>query len=366
MKHTLKQKLRKGLAALVLAIFILSVAPMALAESKQEDNIESIDGIEKGIDNDGLKEAKEAKGFKVNRKESAGNFLKAKIAAEKEFTKEQIEQMRERMKNVKEKYEQARELYKEQKDDLKELRDRYRACKDSSKEEGSEECVKVRKDVSGGVKKHLEKTIELIENSLARLTTHVKDSTVLTDEEKQSALNSINKLQEKVTAEKDRVLSLVDTASAEELRNEVKELKKLWQEVSKQQKRIISMLTSAKLENLVEKHNTLVESIQKKIDVLKSDGTETSELEAIFADFKAAAAKLAEDQQKARAFWQQAEDMSKENLQAWHDAQKVVKEDLQETRGLLRKFMEEYREAVKLTKAEKEAEKVNEAPTAEE
>lgn len=342
--------IRKSVAILVLALFMMSVVPIALAESERLN----IGEKDKAIDKD-----KEIKA----QKETLREAFKSKITAEKELVKDQIEQVRERMKEAKEKYEQARESYKEQKDDLKELRGRYKVCKDG---DGSEKCIKARKDVSLGVKKHLEKTIELIENSLERLTTHVKDSTVFTDEEKQSALDSINKLQEKVTAEKDKVLALADTASAEELRNEVKELKKLWQDVSKQQKRIIAMLTSAKLENLVEKHNALVENMQKKIDGLKAKSIDTAELEEIFTDFKAATAKLVEDHQKARTFWQQAEDMSKESLQAWHDAQKVVKEDMRETRKLLREFVEKYREATKSTEAGKEAEEVNEAPTVEE
>ena len=219
------------------------------------------------------------------------------------------------------------------------MRDRYKICRDG---DGSEECVDVRKKATVGVKKHLEKTIDLIENSLARLTAHVRESTTLTDAEKESALASINKLQEKVDAQKEKVLAIAETATAEELRAEVKELKELWQDVSKQQKKIVSQLTSAKLDNLVDRHTGLSENMVEKIAALKEKGVDTADLEAILARFEAAAATLQEDQQKARSFWQEAEEMSRETIQQWHVAQEVVKEDLKKTRALLREFMSLY------------------------
>ncbi|MBI4151640.1 hypothetical protein HY496_01605 [Candidatus Woesearchaeota archaeon] len=358
----MKKIMRKGIALVVLTLFILSVVPMALAEPSlkgrgktsatvgvstgalaAEVDLQADADAEASVDSSteetettpsrkgSVEDEKPLRGTKVELRK-----LAARIDAKAELTQEQLQQMRERVAQAKERYEQAREMYKEQKEKLSDLRGRHRECKE---DDSSETCVKVRKDVSVGVKNHLLKTVELIDHSLTRLTEHVQSSTVLSEEDKQSILTSINTLQEKVTAEKERVLALAETATAVELRSEVKELKKLWQDVSKQQRRIVSMMTSAKMDNLVEKHADLVESMQKKIDAAKEKGIDTAELEAILADFKAAVDTLTADQEKARAFWQGAENMSKESLDQWHRAQQVVKDDLQETRKLLRSFV---------------------------
>lgn len=319
----------------------------------EKSDVEENAGENEGADKEMRKEA-----FKERRE-----LLKAKMEAEKEFTKEQIEQMRERVNNAKKMYEQARERYEEQKDELKELRDRFQACKDDDE---STECDRVKKNVSVGVKNHLTKTTELIEKSLERLTEHVNDSNVLTDEEKQSALDSINALEVKLTAEKERITAMAETASAEELRGEVKNLKQLWQDVSKQQKRIIATMTSSKMENLVDKHADLEESMRKRIDAAKEKGIDTTELETILARFKTAVAKLEADQATARTFWQQAEKMSKESLEQWREAQEVVKDDLKRTREILREFVKLYAELEESIHLEAETNVSAEAATEEE
>ncbi|MBI4152486.1 hypothetical protein HY495_02140 [Candidatus Woesearchaeota archaeon] len=382
----MKKIIKKSIQALILALFILSVVPMAFAQEDLKVNGKGAvnakialleadaeaDAAVRAEDKVGDNEAdtQTAEDQRKDRQETFKEQRKAlgeRLRAEKEVTQEQIEQLRERLRTAKEGYEQARERYQEQKENLKELRDRYKICRDG---DGSEECVDVRKKATVGVQKHLEKTIDLIENSLARLTAHVRESTTLTDAEKESALASINKLQEKVDAQKEKVLAIAETATAEELRAEVKELKELWQDVSKQQKRIVSQLTSAKLDNLVDRYTGLSENMAEKIAALKEKGVDTTELEDIAYIFEAAAATLQEDQQKARLFWQEAEDMSRETLQQWHAAQEVVKEDMKKTRALLREFTSLYAElnvaAETAAEADAESEDAAESATEEE
>ncbi len=358
----MKKTIRKCATVLVLALFILSIVPMAFADKREkEENMFSKEGNSKEVKfeeaNEQMKEQREA--------------MKERFKEQREFTKEQIEQLRERMQMAKEKYEMAREEYKEQKDELKDLREQFKKCdkeEDDNDDDENEtetndtqmgtnqtsDCVKIKKNVNRGVRNHLEKTIELIDNSLARLTQHVNSSTVLSEEDKQSALASINKLEEQVTAEKEKVLAMGDDVSKEDLKAAVKELKQLWQDVSKLQKRIVAMLTSSKLENLVQKHQDIADSMQKRIDDAKAKGLDTAELESILAKFKTAVAKLEEDQKTARNFWQQTEDVSKENMEKWHDALEVVKDDLKETKNLLHDFMENYRELIKSSNPEQE------------
>ncbi len=392
----MKKTIKKCATVLVLALFILSIVPMAFAEEGKEittkveddittkvevdDNSVNVDAevkaqaqtettSEKESDKDSFKSQKDTfkdqkEAFKGEFKESQKQMkeqreaMKESFKERREFTKEQIEQMRERMNEAKDKYEQARERYKEQKDDLKDLRDQFKGCKE---DDASENCVKVRKNVNTGVKNHLAKTIELIDNSVARLREHVNNSDVLSDEDKQSALASINKLEEQVTAEKDKVLAMGEDVSKEDLKVAVKELKQLWQDVSKQQRRIVAMLTSSKLDNLVEKQKEIAASMQKRIDDAKAKGLDTAELESILVEFNASVAKVEESQKIARTFWQQTEDISKEGMEKWHDAQEDVREDVKDSREILREFVHQYKELTKPTTIKVEEDAVVEA-----
>ena len=385
----MKKIIKKSATVFVLMLFILSIVPMAFAEdaavggditTKVEVDDDSTDveveveaktetTSEKESDEDSFEDEKEAfkeeKGsFKGELKEFKGQMkekneaMKESFKEQRQFTKEQVEQLRERMNEAKNNYEQARERYKEQKDDLKDLRDEFKSCKESDE---SENCVKVRKNVNTGVKNHLAKTIELIDNSIARLREHVNSSTVLSDEEKKSALDSINKLEEQVTAEKDKVAAMGDDVSKEDLKVAVKELKQLWQDVSKQQRRIVAMLTSSKLDNLVEKQKEIATSMQKRIDDAKAKGLDTTELESILVQFNTSVAKVEESQKTARTFWQETEDVSKEGMEKWHDAQEDVREDVKESREILREFVQNYQELTKPTTVKVEEDAVVEA-----
>lgn len=388
--------IKKSAAVLVLALFILSIVPMAFAEDAAvgtdvNSNVNSDDGSinadvgagaqaqlgtpnesekkdnpsedQKETSKDSFKDQKEAfKGekdsFKGDLKEFKGQIkeqrdaMREKFKDQREFTKEQIDQMRERMKEAKDNYQHARERYDEEKGNLKDLRDQFRSCKE---DDTSENCAQVRKEINLGVKTHLDKTIELIDNSLTRLIEHVNSSTVLTEQDKQSALDSINTLELRVTAEKEKAVALGDNVSKEDIKAMVKEFKQLWQDVSKQQRRIVAMLTSSKLDNLVEKQKEIADSMQKRIDTAKAKSLDTTELELILVQFKTAVSKTDADQNTARAFWQQTEDVSKENMEKWHDAQGVVREDVRDSRDLLREFVHQYQKLTKPTTAKTEA-----------
>ncbi len=324
----MNSKIKTIVGMIVLALFIVSIIPLALAEEGRDNGNDR-----KMLNDDGNKST-------VKEQRDA---MKARLEA----SKENIEQVREQMKQAKEKYQEAREQYREQKEDLKELRDRVKKCKET---DDSGECVTVRQSVNKGAKNHLLRTSDLIEKSLERLQERVSSSSVLTAEEKQSALDAINKLEEEVMAEKERVTALAENASAEELRAAVKDLKKTWQDVSKAQKRIIALLTSSKLDHLVEKHEDYVTGMQKRIDALREKGVDVTRLDAIFVQFKAAVATLQEDHAQARQFWLSA-DANKGSLDNWHGAQEQVREDLRETKRLLREFVKATAE---LTKSEKE------------
>ncbi len=378
--------IKKSAAVLVLVLFILSIVPMAFAEDaavgvdvngsvKSDDgsvnadvavgaNAQTQPSTEKETNKDSSEDQKDTsndhkEAFKGEKDSFKGDFkgfkgqikdqreaMREHFKEQREFSKEQIEQFREHAKEAKDNYEHARERYEEEKGNLKDLRDQFQGCK---KDDTSETCVTMRKEINLGVKTHLDKTIELIDNSLARLTEHVNSSTVLTDQDKQSALESINQLELRITAEKEKAAALGENVSTEDIKAMVKEFKQLWQDVSKQQRKIVATLTSSKLDNLVEKQKEIADNMQKRIDAAKAKGLDTTELESILVQFKTAVTKTDDDQKTARTFWQQTQDVSKDDMEKWHSSQEVVREDVKDSRDLLREFVHQYQELTKPT-----------------
>ena len=185
------------------------------------------------------------------------------------------------------------------------------------------------------------KTNELIVRSLEKLTDRVQNSNALTEEQRMEALASITELETSLTAEKDRVTALAETATNAELRESIKSLKHLWQEVRTEQRKIVSLMVSSKLENMSEKLSQFGASMQQSIDRLKAEGQDTTELEALYVEFIAkvetlktapateAAALLQEAKELLRQF-KAAEEALKESS-AENETEEETDDDVNET-----------------------------------
>ena len=323
--------MRKIFAMIVLALFILSVVPMALAEeatdTSDEEDRRDEELREESMEEKGPK-GKNGKGVKAIERVRE-RLAKSKVTAEK---------ARERLQEAKENYEEARERFEEHKGKLVEMKKAARGC-----EEGSDDCKKGKLNLKVGVKNHLLKTADLILRSLERLSERVEDSKLLTDEQKENALLEIDSLEERLTAEKERVEALAEEATAEELRNAVKNLKETWKEVRKEQKKIIAGLTHSKMGAAVEKHTGLVNSMAARIASLEKAGADVSELQEILERFREHVTQINADYESAKEKWQSA-DNELEALGEWREAQKTVRVSMKESKTLLREFVNKYTE----------------------
>lgn len=349
------KNLAKILALAVLAIFILSI-PAALAE-----NGNGVEGVEKA------KLGSEIKDIKVteNVAKEAKTGLVKDIKEAKAEAKSLVEKAKENILDkksyelLKERHETVKKAYDEQKEKVKTAREESKTCKDDS-----EKCTSKKTELKTGVKNHLVKTIELIQNSFERLNSKVQDSKVMTEEEKVSALAMIKENQDKLNAEMEKLNALSENATNEELRTAIKEVKELWQEANRAERYLITQLVNNKLENLVEKHNEYYNAMQMRIKSLADAGQNVDALNAVAEKFKAASDKLAADNKLAEEKWLEARtEKTREALEIAHQAQRVVREDLKETKKLIREFLVQFKEQYKELKAENKAAKEAETET---
>lgn len=329
--------IQKLFALAVLALFIVSVLPAALAEEvtdAEETDSAEVDDTEADVTT--TEEADSTDGTEdVATTTKPAKRVKAVRAKEKvNQIKERVDVAKENFLKARERYTSAKEKFTDQKHNLISLKDKVKVC---DKETG--DCTQKKLELRKGVRVHLEKTIALIESSLERLIEKVENSKVLTDEEKEEALVSLVDIEETITAEKEKVEALAEEATAAELREAIKNLKKAWIEGRKIQKSIIATLTNAKLENLFEKLETeFVDGMEMRITDLEEQGVDVSELEVLLAEYKTEVAELENSLEKAK------EKRLEEDLEAWREANVEVRQNLKDAKEALRDFMKKYKE----------------------
>lgn len=249
--------------------------------------------------------------------------------------REKLEDMkfktRERYMEIKEKHQEAWNDYKQKRNDLIQANREARGCTD--------DCEEKKYELKRGVRIHLVKTTDVIERSLEKLTNRVVASKTLTDEEKEDALTRIAELEDRLTSEKEKVETLAEDASSDDLRNAIQELKKIWQDIRKEQRRIIASLTASKLDVLTDKHDNFLEVMEKKISVMQEKGIDTTELEELQRKFEAQKAEVEASNAEAQKAWEEAK--SSGSMEEFRLAQEYAREEMKESKDILREFMVE-------------------------
>lgn len=304
---------------IIMVIFVLSIVPMVIAEQG--------DGTGPKAPNGNLGIAKERIGV----------------------AKEKMSNARERFLQAQNKYKDAKNKYQEQKEMVLQVRERVKACQD----EETEDCPQAKKNLKVGVKNHLAKTGEVALRSLEKLSAKVEDSTAMTDEEKEEALDKISELTTKLEELISELEEMKDDATAEELRAKIKELKELWNDSKKESKWIITQLINNKMGNVVEKHAEYYNAMEMRYTNLEEQGAseeDLAELKEIMDEFKSAVDQLNEDYLAADAAWKEVKS-NPEKLEEAKGLQQKVREGMKETTILLREFTSEFREINKELKS---------------
>ena len=370
-----KQKLS---AFLVLSLFILSVLPAGLAEEGSNNVVDVEVDAEVEVESDSAdaevktesktevetedseeevevkteeKDGELKEEVKVKTKTRDGLKTVTKVRRE---LKVDLHKARERLEEAKERYQEAKENQREHRQKVLELNKVVKRCDPEKRD-----CAALKIELRAGVKNHLLKSVQVVERSLEKLTKTIEKMEDLSDQEKENALALVADLEAELDAQKAKIDSFTSETSQEEIRAAIKDLKELNQKVHKLQRRLVGLLVNAKLHVLVEKQAELHAGMQARIDALAETGADTSELEAILAEFDAKVEELKQDYETAKQKWMEAktaEDFDQFN-RALRAAQHEVRKDLRDLKHILRKFLAEYKE---LAKGSEEAEEESE------
>lgn len=301
------------MAMMMLAIFVLSIVPIAFAE-----------------------------------RDTSGRDQEARME-KKDAALERAEQLRSALREKKERYLEARQAYVDKKERLSELRRQARECA-----EGSEECRMKKVDLRKGVRDHLLKTVDLIDKSLEKLQERVTESKVLSEEEKQEALTRLTDLEKQLDQKRTEIEALPDTMTNEDLRTHIRELKDLWHKVRKEQRWVITQLVNNKQDNLVGIYVRFGERAEAQIQKLERQGADVAGLEELLAKYRESVEALKVAQGEAKAAWLEAKS-SPEALERARELQQAFREKAKETKASLRNLLQELKEVRKSLAGEETA-----------
>ena len=313
---------------MVLALFIISLVPAALADNDNGNGQNGVPASELSDSDadDGSAEqtddSLEPTPDREQLREHAPTLKKVtaqQYQEMRELTKQKMNDLKEQYQQAKESYGKLKEQYQEKRQLLVEANERVKVCQNAE----SEDCLQAKTELKNGVKQHLLNTNDLIDNSLERLRNRIEASTSLTEEEVSTTTASLEALEEKLTVERENVAALqAEGATNAELKDAIKNLKSVWQEVRTEQRSVISNLVSSKMVALEAKAAGYSEQLDEKIAELSAAGEDVAELERLRATY----------QEKVAAMEQHRENLD--------DA----KESLNEVRESLRQFMLKYNE----------------------
>ncbi|HLC70977.1 MAG TPA: hypothetical protein VJI32_03160 [Candidatus Nanoarchaeia archaeon] len=321
----MNKNLQRFITLAVLVLFTLSIVPVAFAEETSE---------------------------REQARERAARMMK------KDAAMERAEAFREQLQEKKERFTAAREAFLEKKERLSELKHRATQCVNDS-----EDCRTKKSDLKRGVKDHLIKTAELIDKSLEKLIERVNDSKVLSEQEKQDALNRLTELEKQVEEQVAELEALPDTTTNEELRTHIKELKDLWHKVRKEQRWVITQLTNHKQDNLVEIYVRFGDRAEAQIAKLTAQGADVAALEELLVKYQESVEALKVAQGEAKVAWLDAKS-SPEALEHARTLQQAFREHAKETKASLRNLLQELKE-VRQQVGSEEGSEVEEEATAE-
>ena len=324
--HKMKRFGKTFVSLLVLALFLLSIAPAALADSDDSNDTEEIedsnDEVEEEIEDDDTDEDKPE-----FRREIRNDRLEIKERFKDKQT-EIREEFKQRIDNFKE---ERKVIIKQLIDERQELRDArlsFQACE--------EDCDDQKDVVRDAAKKHLDHIANSIIKSIERLEDKVSNSKQLLDEEKEELLTDLGTAKDNVLAQQETVAELGENATAKEIRTLAQELRKTWQDVKHTHQFTVAKLTSAQLEHAVEKHHTLAE----RMDTLAAETDDESVTEA----HQAFLAHLEDIEiEKAEALEVLSSIGDEYTIEDWREEQHDVRELFRDSGKLVRDFMKAHR-----------------------
>lgn len=294
--------MNKLLTILVMAMFLVSLAPIALAEEGQEDTSgqETVAGSTEGMREKYQMDAKEREEFKSQAEQKRQDLLDKRDMAREGKSGDQIEiatkkaglqrkfaENADELKNILEKNKQnrenAREKYAEAKGKLADSKEKLKDCKGKTDDTAcTEEKAKAKKNAKDFLLNSADRVLNLLEKTKERIT-----NSDMNEADKTASLAKIDARIAELAGARETVEQMGDDATKEEIQEASRLIKDAWKGTNKDVKEEASKLAASKIGGVLVQIERLQAKLQNTVNKLKEKGKDTSAIDAIMSDFNA-------------------------------------------------------------------------------
>lgn len=312
--------MKKIIAAIILALFVISVVPMALAEEVNE-NEDQQDQIEDRPLQERHQRTKARIAAQREQLITDKQELQQRAKTLRQNTQERIKQMRVTYKDAKEHYQTARTRFNEHKQDLHALRERLQNCE--------EDCEQIKQDLRNGASTHLLKALDVMEQNTQRLEAKLVEQDLDTA--------TLSEIKQNIQTQQDALENLGEENQASQLKDIAKQTRLIHKDLKQVHRIVVAQLLHQKITTVIDKHAAISDRMQAKIDKIGG----SAELEEIKEKFDQQVAQITDMHQESADLFSEVQS-GKEAHDLWHAAHLEVRKELKASKQYLREFMQVY------------------------
>ncbi len=262
---------KKLLSFIVLALFLVSMIPLAFAEDT------ATLGASATVSTDGTQVSADA-GAQATSSDGAN-----KTRQERQDQRQKQQEQRTERQNVRKEGQELRQGVRAKIEDHKkafaDFRDQLKSCAGQK----TEQCEGVRQNVRNEAKLYLKDTVQEVQDALKTLREKIAASSL---ENKDELLKALDNATAKMSESQSHVDGLPDNVTAAQVKEATESVKKGWNDARKTLKIQAELHANAGVHGVLVRAEKLEMRLDKATARLKTNGTDTSSVDAQIAAFK--------------------------------------------------------------------------------
>ncbi|MBW2977562.1 hypothetical protein KY331_01835 [Candidatus Woesearchaeota archaeon] len=321
--------MKKSISILLMAIFVVSLLPVAIAE--QESPLRARYQVQVASGNATNADANQTRAT-----------LRERFQNATPTTIQRIQTARERYQLAKERYLTARQRYQATKLKIQTAKTALSVCRDSE----SEKCVNIKQRIRAHSGEFLDNIADRVLATLDKIKSKVESNEDLTQEEMQDILSRIDAKIQEVTDAKDVIENLDNESTAEEIKEAARTIKQAWTRTRSVLKRSVGRLIGAKIGGIIVRAEHLETKLTRIVARLEEAGNDVSDIEDLMEKFNESIEEAKDKWELAKEKYAQAvtpgevDELMKEVNQYLREAH----EKLKESHRILKEIMKTIRE----------------------
>ncbi|MDP4012417.1 MAG: hypothetical protein Q8R00_02320 [Candidatus Nanoarchaeia archaeon] len=200
------------------------------------------------------------------------------------ITTEKFERARSKFNEATDEYKEALGNYEKARGKATKLKDVLKECEDSD----TEECKLKLSEHKVQTKEFLLHAADVILAQLEKMKSRIESSEDLSEEEASKMLERINSRMEEIREARAAVEDLNADSSREQIKQAAEKIRKAWANIKHDVKKDVEEVVNSRVAGIIVRSKHLETKLHRMLEKMAEEGTDTSQVESLVADFNAA------------------------------------------------------------------------------